>query len=96
MANLASTYWNQGKWNEAEQLEVQVMDMRKKLLGAEHPDTLTSMANLASTYNVHSSEACGSTKQCHVGFPQFICNTACTSSSTNIHIGIIYTLITST
>jgi hypothetical protein len=23
------------------------MDMRKKLLGAEHPDTLTSMANLA-------------------------------------------------
>jgi uncharacterized protein (DUF2164 family) len=50
MGNLASTYRNQGRWNEAEQLEVQVMDMRKKLLGAEHPDTLTSMANLASTY----------------------------------------------
>ena len=26
------------------------MDMRKKLLGEEHPHTLTSMANLASTY----------------------------------------------
>ena len=26
------------------------MDMSKKLLGAEHPDTLTSMENLASTY----------------------------------------------
>ena len=26
------------------------MDMRKKLLGAEHPDTLMSMANLASIY----------------------------------------------
>jgi hypothetical protein len=26
------------------------MDMRKKLLGAEHPDTLSSMGNLASTY----------------------------------------------
>ena len=26
------------------------MDMRKKLLGAEHPDTLRSMANLACTY----------------------------------------------
>ena len=26
------------------------MDMTKKLLGAEHPDTITSMANLASTY----------------------------------------------
>jgi hypothetical protein len=50
MENLASTYWNQGRWNEAEQLEVQVMDMRKKLLGAEHSDTLKSMGNLARTY----------------------------------------------
>ena len=39
MANLAGTYWNQRRWNEAEQLEVQVMDKRKKLLGAEHLDT---------------------------------------------------------
>jgi len=45
--NLASTYSSQGRWNEAEQLKVQVM--RKKLLGAEqHPDTLISMGNLAS------------------------------------------------
>ena len=50
MASLASTYWNQGRWNEAEQLELQVMDLRKKVLGAEHPDTLTCMENLASTY----------------------------------------------
>ena len=50
MSNLGSTYWNQGRWNEAEWLEVQAMDMRIKLLGAEHPDTLTSMGNLASTY----------------------------------------------
>jgi hypothetical protein len=50
MGNLASTYWNQGRWNEAEQLQIQVMDMRKKLLGAKHPDTLSSMENLASTY----------------------------------------------
>ena len=26
------------------------MDMRKKLLGEEHPETLTSMGNLATTY----------------------------------------------
>ncbi len=26
MANLASTYWNQGRWDEAETLEVQVME----------------------------------------------------------------------
>ena len=50
MANLASTYMNQGRWSEAEQLDIQVMDTRKKILGAEHPHTLTSMANLASTY----------------------------------------------
>jgi len=29
-------------------LEVQVMETRKKVLGEEHPDTLTSMKNLAS------------------------------------------------
>jgi len=47
--NLAATYSSQGRWNEAEQLEVQVFDMRKKLLGAEqHQDTLISMGNLAS------------------------------------------------
>ena len=40
MGNLASTYRHQGRWSEAEQLEVQVMDMTKKLLSAEHPSTL--------------------------------------------------------
>jgi hypothetical protein len=50
MANLASTYQNQGRWNKAEKLDVQVMETRKIVLGAKHPDTLTSMANLASTY----------------------------------------------
>ncbi|KAJ5560231.1 kinesin light chain [Penicillium frequentans] len=49
MANLASTYRNQGRWEEAEQLEVQVIKIRKMKLGEDHPDTLTSMANLAST-----------------------------------------------
>ena len=29
---------------------MRVMETRKKVLGAEHPSTLTSMANLASTY----------------------------------------------
>ncbi|KAJ5901450.1 hypothetical protein N7495_001978 [Penicillium taxi] len=39
-----------GRWKEAEELEVQVMDTRKRVLGPEHPDTLTSMKNLALTY----------------------------------------------
>jgi hypothetical protein len=48
MGNLVSTYWNQGRWDGAEKLEVQAMETRKTKLGADHPDTLTSMANLAS------------------------------------------------
>ncbi|KAM4066732.1 tetratricopeptide repeat domain-containing protein [Hirsutella rhossiliensis] len=50
MANLAVTYGDQGRWKEAEPLEVQVMEMSKRVLGEEHPDTLSSMANLAATY----------------------------------------------
>ena len=50
MGNLASTVWNQGRWKEAEELDVQVMDTRKRMLGLEHPDTLASMANLAFTF----------------------------------------------
>jgi tetratricopeptide repeat protein len=50
MANLASTYRNQGRWEEAEKLEVQVMETRKTKLGADHPDTLTIMNNLAFTW----------------------------------------------
>jgi hypothetical protein len=50
MANLASTYRNQGRWIKAGKLDVQVMGTMKTVLGPEHPDTLTSMANLASNY----------------------------------------------
>jgi tetratricopeptide (TPR) repeat protein len=50
MNNLASTYGGLGLWNEAEELFVQVIEMRKRALGQEHPDTLVSMLNLASTY----------------------------------------------
>ena len=39
-----------GNWKDAEKLEGQVMDMRKKQLGAEHPHMLTSMVNLSGTY----------------------------------------------
>jgi tetratricopeptide (TPR) repeat protein len=42
--------YHDGRYNEAEMSFVQVMETRKRVLGAEHLDTLTSMANLASTY----------------------------------------------
>jgi hypothetical protein len=46
MSNLALTYTNQGRWKEAEELFVQVIETSLRVLGKEHPDTLTSMANL--------------------------------------------------
>ncbi|KAL2859897.1 purine and uridine phosphorylase [Aspergillus lucknowensis] len=56
MADLASTYSDQGRWEEAKELKVQVLEIskrvleiRKRVLGPEHPCTLTSMANLAFT-----------------------------------------------
>ncbi|KAF2176207.1 hypothetical protein K469DRAFT_607960, partial [Zopfia rhizophila CBS 207.26] len=54
MANLASTYRNQGQWKEAEELFVQVMETSARVLGLEHPDTLTGMANLARTWKSQS------------------------------------------
>ncbi|KAF1834779.1 hypothetical protein BDW02DRAFT_568747, partial [Decorospora gaudefroyi] len=39
----------QGRWDESEKLFVQVMETRKTKLGADHPDTLASMNNLAYT-----------------------------------------------
>ena len=46
MANLAVTYMNGARWNEAEKLFVQV-ETTKTDLRVEHPSTLTSMHNLA-------------------------------------------------
>ncbi|KAF8337241.1 hypothetical protein F5887DRAFT_1076645 [Amanita rubescens] len=45
MANLASTYRNQGRWDEAQKLDV--TNARKT---TDYPDTLTSMTNLASRF----------------------------------------------
>ena len=50
MNSLASTYRNQGRWKEAEELGVQVMETRKTVLGAEHPGTLTSMNSIGFTW----------------------------------------------
>jgi tetratricopeptide (TPR) repeat protein len=50
MSRFALVFYENGYWNEAEKLQVDVMELRKRLLGAEHPDTWTSMVNLADTY----------------------------------------------
>lgn len=41
---------DQGRWEEAEQLYLQVLDRRKEKLGTNHLDTLATMHNLADTY----------------------------------------------
>ena len=51
MGNLACTYCDQGRWDDAQRLEERVLELREKLLGQEHPDTVTAMANLAWTYS---------------------------------------------
>ena len=50
MAGLASIYWNQGRWEEAEGLDVRVIEIRKRILGVEHPNPLASMHDLAYTW----------------------------------------------
>jgi len=42
--------YSDGRYNEAEVSFMEVAERRKKVPGAEHPSTLTSMARLASTY----------------------------------------------
>jgi hypothetical protein len=49
IANLAATLTKHGRWKEAEELGLQVLEARKRVLGEGHPDTLTSMKNLAVT-----------------------------------------------
>jgi hypothetical protein len=50
IGNLAAIYQNQGRFREAEELELQLIETRKRVLGEEHPNTLMSIGNLALTY----------------------------------------------
>lgn len=47
--NLESIYWSLGQFQEAEELQLQVLEADKSVLGRKHPDTLSSMHNLAHT-----------------------------------------------
>ena len=48
MSNLAAALSGQGKYVEAEQMQRQTLELRRKVLGREHPHTLTSMSDLAA------------------------------------------------
>ncbi|KAK3938682.1 hypothetical protein QBC46DRAFT_355641 [Diplogelasinospora grovesii] len=47
MNNLAETLEAQGKYEEAERIHRQTLELQENLLGSEHPDTLSSIKNLA-------------------------------------------------
>ena len=40
------------KYSEAEQLQIQVVELRKKILGVKHPHTRSAMKKLANTYRI--------------------------------------------
>ena len=48
--NLASLYQEQGRYEKAEPLYLQALELRKSLLGDRHPDVASSLNNLASLY----------------------------------------------
>jgi tetratricopeptide (TPR) repeat protein len=54
--NVAMALYNDGRWKEAEQLEMQMMARNSKIYGEEHPDTLSSMANLGIMYSLQGKE----------------------------------------
>ena len=49
--DLALLYKNQGRYDDAELLYIQALDIRKKLLGDKHYDVALSLNNLAVLYD---------------------------------------------
>jgi len=49
MNNLANTLGDQGKLEEAAAMKKEVLEKRRRILGEEHPSTITAMNNLAAT-----------------------------------------------
>ncbi|KAL3599805.1 hypothetical protein FPOAC2_04033 [Fusarium poae] len=47
MNNLAATLSDQGKLDEAASMKTEVLEKMQRILGDEHPDTITAMNNLA-------------------------------------------------
>jgi len=54
MNNLASVYASQGRNEEAEKLLSEAVEIRRRVLGEEHPDTLGSMNILAVVYECYT------------------------------------------
>jgi len=49
MMNVATSLHQQGKYTEAEAMHKHTLQLKEKVLGKDHPDTLVSMNNLAES-----------------------------------------------
>ncbi|KAM0245503.1 hypothetical protein ACHAP5_005310 [Fusarium lateritium] len=50
MAELGATYYAQGRYTEAQDIAIEVLEARQEVLG-EHPETIRSMADVGVTYH---------------------------------------------
>ena len=50
MSRLGSTYQSRGKYDQAEELELQVVEGQKRVFGNDHAKTVKAMSRLGSTY----------------------------------------------
>ena len=57
MNNLADAYSDEGKYAQAEALYSQILEIRRRVLGPEHPGTLSSMNYLAKDYTYEGKYA---------------------------------------
>ena len=55
MNNLAISYAEAGRQDEALKLREQALALAQKIFGAEHPETLRAMHNLADSYDAVGS-----------------------------------------
>jgi hypothetical protein len=58
-SNLATEYGYQGRWEDAEELDLEIIEARSRVLGLDHPDTFETKAHLAviRLYQGRSEEA---------------------------------------
>ena len=57
MNNLAGLYYDQGKYAQADPLYTTALEVRRRILGDLHPDTLQSMSNMATLYTAQGKYA---------------------------------------
>jgi hypothetical protein len=81
---LARVHYDEGRLEEAEQLEIQAMETRKTKLGEDYPDTLASMANLDASILCKSITSNLQNLLYPVGQVKFIQKTFCADQTSSL------------